>query len=55
MRDQVLGRDVAGDDLTLIAYGAESGSPSEEALRLLASWTATNPTAPALEEPQPRP
>ncbi|GAA3840800.1 hypothetical protein GCM10022206_93920 [Streptomyces chiangmaiensis] len=27
--------------LTLTIYTAEPGSPSEEALRLLASWTAT--------------
>jgi len=27
--------------LTLTVYAAEPGSPSEEGLRLLASWTAT--------------
>ena len=27
--------------LTLTIYTAEPGSPSEEALRLLASWTST--------------
>jgi hypothetical protein len=34
----------ADPGLTLTAYTAESGSPSEDALRLLASWAA--PTAP---------
>lgn len=40
------------DDLTLIAYGAEPESPTEDALRLLASWTATDTTAePSQEHP----
>ena len=29
------------DDLSLIAYGTEPGAPSEDGLRLLASWSAT--------------
>jgi hypothetical protein len=32
----------ADDGLTLTAYAAEPGSPSRDALRLLASWAATN-------------
>ncbi len=43
-----------GDDLTLIAYGAEPASRAEEALRLLASWMATETTARALEEQPPQ-
>lgn len=31
----------AESGLTLTVYTAEPGSPSEEALRLLASWAAT--------------
>ena len=31
----------ADPGLTLLAYTAEPGSKSEEALKLLASWTAT--------------
>jgi hypothetical protein len=30
--------------LTLTAYTPEPGSPSEDALRLLASWAAPDPT-----------
>ena len=36
--------------LTLTIYTAEPGSPSEDALRLLASWTSTpdqNPAVPS--------
>jgi hypothetical protein len=33
--------ELPGDDLTLIAYTADPGSPAEEKLRLLASWAAT--------------
>lgn len=33
--------DLAVDGLTLVAYGTEPGSDSEEKLRLLASWAAT--------------
>ncbi|WP_366180869.1 transcriptional regulator [Actinomyces timonensis] len=33
--------------LTLVSYAAEPGSPSEGALRLLGSWAATEPAAPA--------
>ena len=39
---------LAGDSgLTMFAYTAEVGSKSEEALNLLASWTAT------LDQPEP--
>jgi hypothetical protein len=31
----------ADPGLTLLAYGAEPGSPSADALNLLASWSAT--------------
>jgi MmyB-like transcription regulator ligand binding domain len=34
----------ADDGLTLTAYTAEPGTPSHDALRLLASWAATNRT-----------
>ena len=34
--------------LTLTIYTAEPGSPSEEALRLLASWTSTPDQTPAV-------
>lgn len=37
--------------LTLTVYTAEPGSPSEEGLRLLASWAATEEAAPAEERP----
>jgi hypothetical protein len=37
---------VLADDLTIVAYTAEPGSASAEALDLLASWTAT-PTTPS--------
>lgn len=33
--------ELAGDGLTLIAYTADRGSPAEDQLRLLATWTAT--------------
>ena len=33
--------ELPGDDLTLIAYTADAGSPAEDQLRLLATWTAT--------------
>ncbi|SEG86660.1 hypothetical protein SAMN04489712_119140, partial [Thermomonospora echinospora] len=32
--------DLPADDLTLVAYGTEPGSDSEDKLRLLASWAA---------------
>ena len=32
----------ADHGLTLTAYTAEPGTPSDDALRLLASWAATN-------------
>lgn len=32
---------VANPDLTMFAFTAEPGSKSDEALNLLASWTAT--------------
>jgi transcriptional regulator with XRE-family HTH domain len=34
--------DLAADNLTLIAYGTEPGSDSEDKLRLLASWAAAD-------------
>ncbi|HEX6467633.1 MAG TPA: helix-turn-helix transcriptional regulator [Streptosporangiaceae bacterium] len=37
---------LAADNLTLVAYGAEPGSESEDKLRLLASWAAANTDAP---------
>src|SRR6202167_6388105 len=41
--------DLAADDgLTIFTYAAEPGSPSEDALKLLGSWSATaNPAEPA--------
>ena len=33
--------ELPGDELTLIAYTADPGSPAEDQLRLLASWAAT--------------
>ncbi|MHA7306510.1 helix-turn-helix domain-containing protein [Arthrobacter sp. TMN-49] len=45
----------AAPGLTMITYSAEPGSPSEDSLRLLASWAATNTQtenpAPALPAP----
>ncbi|HEY5846989.1 MAG TPA: helix-turn-helix transcriptional regulator [Microlunatus sp.] len=35
--------EMPGDDLTLIAYTADVGSPAEDQLRLLAAWTAGQP------------
>ncbi len=35
--------------LTLTIYTAEPGSPSEEGLRLLASWAATQETEPSAD------
>ena len=32
----------ADDGLSLVAYGAETGTASEDGLRLLASWAATH-------------
>lgn len=37
----------ASPGLTMFAYSAEPGSASEDSLRLLASWAATNTAAPA--------
>ena len=37
--------ELLGDDLTLIAYTADVGSQAEDQLQLLATWTATQPTA----------
>jgi transcriptional regulator with XRE-family HTH domain len=34
--------ELPGEDLTVLAYTAEPGSPSQDALSLLASWAATN-------------
>ena len=33
--------DLAGDELTMIAYSAEPGSQAEDELKLLATWSAT--------------
>jgi hypothetical protein len=33
--------DLAGDQLTMIAYSAEAGSQAEDQLKLLAAWSAT--------------
>ena len=43
----------ADSGLTLLAYSAEPGSGSEDALRLLGSWAATveQETAPVTHEP----
>jgi MmyB-like transcription regulator ligand binding domain len=37
--------ELPGDDLVLIAYTADPGSPAEEQLELLAAWAATPHTA----------
>lgn len=42
----------ADPGLTIVAYTAEPGSPSQEALDLLASWTATPDKAPAVPADQ---
>ncbi|MFI1916545.1 helix-turn-helix domain-containing protein [Nocardia sp. NPDC020380] len=39
--------DLPADDLILIAYGTQPGSDSEDALRLLASWTTDHDPRPA--------
>lgn len=39
--------DLPADGLTLVAYGTEPGSDSEDALRLLASWAADHDPQPA--------
>lgn len=41
----------ADPGLTLIAFGAEAGSPADDALRILASWAATHEPADALAAP----
>ena len=42
--------DLPGDDAQrLLVYTAEPGSPSQEALNLLASWAVTSQTQPAPE------
>jgi hypothetical protein len=38
--------ELAGDDLTIIAYTADPGSPAEDQLQLLAAWSATRETTP---------
>jgi transcriptional regulator with XRE-family HTH domain len=40
----------ADPGLTLTAYSAEAGTPAHDALRLLASWAATNTASPAPAE-----
>ncbi|MEV6150998.1 helix-turn-helix transcriptional regulator [Nonomuraea sp. NPDC052129] len=42
---------LAADDLTLVAYGTEPGSDSEDKLRLLASWAATHTFVPGTAAP----
>jgi hypothetical protein len=41
----------ADPGLSLIVYGAEPSSASQDALQLLASWTATDEKARAVDEP----
>jgi hypothetical protein len=41
----------ADPGLTLTALSADAGSPSDDALRLLASWAATHPPAEASTTP----
>jgi len=44
--------ELPGEDLTLLVYTAEVGSPTQDALNLLASWAATADLAPAgIEHP----
>ena len=43
--------ELPGDDLILIAYTADVGSPAEDQLRLLASWAATQTGAAARFDP----
>ena len=43
--------EIAGDDLTLIAYTADVGSTAEDQLRLLASWAATRQAAALPNDP----
>jgi transcriptional regulator with XRE-family HTH domain len=49
--------ELPGEDLTLVAYTAEPGSPTHDGLKLLASWAATldqaeqSETAPATDRP----
>ena len=38
--------ELPGDDLVLIAYTADPGSPAEDQLRLLTAWSATQNTTP---------
>jgi transcriptional regulator with XRE-family HTH domain len=45
----------ADPGLTLTAYTAEPASPSEDGLRLLASWAATVASTDAVEKPDPTP
>ena len=45
----------ADPGLTLTAYTAEPATPSEDALRLLASWAATVASTDAVEKPDPTP
>jgi hypothetical protein len=41
--------DVSGDNLTMITYTAEAGSPAQEQLNFLASWSTTHSAAPAVD------
>lgn len=50
--------DLTADNLTLVAYGSEPGSESEDKLRLLASWAGTLDAAPEHDDrgrPRPAP
>jgi hypothetical protein len=41
----------ADPGLALVAFSADAGTPSDDALRLLASWAATHDRADALAMP----
>ncbi len=43
--------ELPGDDLVLIAYTADPGSPAEDQLQLLASWAASH--SPTMVDPDP--
>ena len=43
--------ELPGDDLVVIVYTADVGSPAEDQLRLLASWVATRKTATLASDP----
>jgi hypothetical protein len=41
--------DLTGDNLTMITYTAETGSPAQEQLNFLASWSSTHSATPAVD------